>query len=209
MHDPGTADRLHVDLALPALAGGVLHIGVGGDDRVEYRGLQFEDALKGRVQMDAGGRVGGVRFQLELRVGCLVRKVERQRRVGRAGVHGKGADRLLLVRREQCEAGGEDAEKGNLKKDSCVPRLQGVKMKRADLLLVCILTSVGGAWSWLKALTVTLTGALDVLMSIEDEVLNVPPIGALREWMLMLPPTRCFKKKKKGGGGNLSVTASG
>lgn len=116
MHDPGTADRLHVDLALPALAGGVLHIGVGGDDRVEYRGLQFEDALKGRVQMDAGGRVGGVRFQLELRVGCLVRKVERQRRVGRAGVHGKGADRLLLVRREQCEAGGEDAEKGNLKK---------------------------------------------------------------------------------------------
>lgn len=42
----------------------------------------------------------------------------------------------------------------------------------------------------MKALTATLTGAFDVLMSSDDEVLNVPPIGAFLVWMAILLPTR-------------------
>lgn len=62
---------------------------------------------------------------------------------------------------------------------------------------MCNFTLVGARLSGLKALTVTLIGELDVLTSSEDEVLKVPTIGPLREWMLILSPTRLYKRRKR------------
>jgi len=63
VHDPRTvSDRLDVDHALPAAARGVLHLDVGGDEGGENGRAELEDSLEGRVQVDVGGRVGGVRF---------------------------------------------------------------------------------------------------------------------------------------------------
>jgi hypothetical protein len=77
IHDPGTmSERLHVDDALPAAAGGVLRVDVGVDERGEDRRSQFEGALEGGLQADAGGRVGRVRSQPELRVWRVLREVE-------------------------------------------------------------------------------------------------------------------------------------
>ena len=59
--------------------------------------------------MDAHGRVGGVRFEVELRVGRLVGKVEPEGRVGRARMHEEGAARVVFVRRNQSEPGEKDA----------------------------------------------------------------------------------------------------
>ena len=66
VHDPGTvADRLHVDHALPAEASRVLHVLIWSDEGGEDRRSQLERALEGRVQVDVGRCVGGVRFQFE------------------------------------------------------------------------------------------------------------------------------------------------
>ena len=63
-------------------------------------------------------------------------------------------------------------------------------MRGTDLLLVRMFTLVGTALSSLNALTMTLMGELDVLMSRELEVLNVPSIGPCSEWTLILFPVR-------------------
>ena len=61
------------------------------------------------MQADARWRVGGVRFEPELRVGRLVGKVEPEGRVGRVRVHMEGAARVVLVRRYESELGEKDA----------------------------------------------------------------------------------------------------
>jgi len=110
MHDPGkAADRLDVDDALPAAAGGVLHVVVDVDDGGQDGGAQFEVALEGRVQLNSGGRVGRVRLELEDRVGRLLRKVDHNRRVGRMRADDKEAARLVLVRGDQGEFGCDRA----------------------------------------------------------------------------------------------------
>jgi hypothetical protein len=56
IHDPRTmTERLHVDDALPTAASGVLHVDVREDEGGEDRGSQFEGALEGGLQADAGG----------------------------------------------------------------------------------------------------------------------------------------------------------
>lgn len=110
-HDPGTvADRLHVDHAFPAKASRVLHVLIWIDEGGEDRRSQLEHALEGWVQVDVGRCVGGVRFQLEQRVGRLFRNVDHQRRVGRARVDDEAAFRFAPGRGEQGEVGEEDAE---------------------------------------------------------------------------------------------------
>jgi hypothetical protein len=49
------SERLDVDDALPTAASGVLRVDVGGDEGGEDRGSQFEGALEGGLQADAGG----------------------------------------------------------------------------------------------------------------------------------------------------------
>ena len=110
VHDPGTAaDVLNVDDAFPVAASGVLDVVDLRNKCGEDGGAQLEGALEGRVQVDARGRVGGVRVELEQRVGGLFRKVERERRVGRARVDEEGALRFVLARGDQGEVGDEGA----------------------------------------------------------------------------------------------------
>jgi hypothetical protein len=55
IHDTRTmSERLHIDDALPTVASGVLHVGIRGDDGGEDRRSQFEGALEGGLQVDAG-----------------------------------------------------------------------------------------------------------------------------------------------------------
>jgi hypothetical protein len=113
VHDPGTAaDVLNVDDAFPVAASGVLDVVDLRNKCGEDGGAQLEGTLEGRVQVDARGRVGGVRFELEHRVGGLFRKVERERRVGRARVDEEGAVRFVLARGDQGEVGDEGAVTG-------------------------------------------------------------------------------------------------
>jgi hypothetical protein len=115
-HDPGTvADRLHVDHALPAKASRVLHVLIWIDEGGEDRRSQLEHALEGWVQVDVGRCVGGVRFQLEQRVGRLFRNVDYQRRVGRARVDDEAGFRFAPGRGEQGEVGDEDAGRVGVK----------------------------------------------------------------------------------------------
>lgn len=72
------SERLHVDDTFPTAASGVLHVDIRGDEGGEDRGSQFEGALEGGLQADAGGRVGRVRLQFELRVYRVFRKVDQQ-----------------------------------------------------------------------------------------------------------------------------------
>jgi len=103
------ADRLHVDDALSAQTGGILRVQVGSDDGREDGRFQFEKPLKGRLEMDPGGRVGRVRVQFEMRVGRLVLKVDFERRVGRVRLDAKRATRLVLECGEEGEVGEENA----------------------------------------------------------------------------------------------------
>jgi hypothetical protein len=59
--------------------------------------------------VNLGGRVGRVRFELEDRVGRLLRKVDRERRVGRMCADDKEPARLVLVRGDQGEFGCDRA----------------------------------------------------------------------------------------------------
>lgn len=70
------SDRLHVHDALPTAAGGVLGIGIRGDDGGEDRRSQFERSLEGGLQAYVGGRVGRVGLQLEQCVWRVFRKVD-------------------------------------------------------------------------------------------------------------------------------------
>ena len=56
------SERLHVDDALPVATSGVLNVEIGGGEGGEDRRSQFEGALKGGLQADAGRRVGRVRL---------------------------------------------------------------------------------------------------------------------------------------------------
>jgi len=110
MYDPGTAaDILNVADAFPVAASGVLDVVVLRNKCGEDGGAQLEGALEGRVQLDERGRVGGVRLELEQRVGGLFRQVERERRVGRARVDEEDAVRFVLARGDQGEVGEEGA----------------------------------------------------------------------------------------------------
>jgi hypothetical protein len=124
MHGPGkAADRLDVDDALPAAVGGVLHVVVDVDNGGQDGRAQLELALEGRVQVDLGGRVGRVRFELEDRVGRLLRKVDRERRVGRMRADDEKAARLVLVRGDQSEFGCNRAVRRAGKKKKRVIRI--------------------------------------------------------------------------------------
>jgi len=63
--------------------------------------------------VNLGGRVGRVRFELEDRVGRLLRKVDRERRVGRMCADDKEPARLVLVRGDQGEFGCDRAVVGS------------------------------------------------------------------------------------------------
>ena len=56
------SERLHVDDALPIAASRVFRIDIRGHEGGEDRRSQFEGALEGGLQVDAGGRVGRLRL---------------------------------------------------------------------------------------------------------------------------------------------------
>ena len=97
-----------------------------GDGGVEDRRPQLEGALEGRVQVDECGRVGRVRFELELRVGRLLGKVDREGRVRRVRVDKEDAVCFVLVRGNQGEFGEDGAasvREGGRRAGICVNEL--------------------------------------------------------------------------------------
>ena len=145
---PTTAtDRLHVDHTLPTAARGILHVFMG-DGGVEDRRAQLERALEGRAQVNECGRVGRVRFELELRVGRLLGEVEPKGRVRRVRVDKEDPVRFVLVRGNQGEFGEERAASVREGRGELMNSQNGgEKCEGTDLLLVCILTLVGTALS--------------------------------------------------------------